>query len=395
MAVNQFYDETAGHRIVQGPMVEARPFLRSALLGAYVELVSTSMRAAVAAAQSGNWRGHVDGGITLADIVAIEPWAWEEVRDGLLRYGYMAATDDPSRFVLVQHDKLAHWDTAETLWWLSKRRKDNRDEKLRLAVRYRDGDQCRVCHVVVHWRNNTDEDSGTLDHVNPRQEAPATPESVVVACRRCNGIRSDRRDANEFAPHQPAPEHPYYTESTAAWLAKKGYKDHPAGGRMIKTGERWLLPTIEVFARPVPETDTAATRDPASSGTPRTQKHPQEAQDGSLGRARPGTGPDTATTPARPASQADTAQRDPASDGTPRTSEVRPELDRNSIEARQANSPPIPSLPPGKPPFTHGGLPGGDREGMGTGGAGSGPRRRGRRARKAKPRSVNRADRQE
>ncbi|MCB2413664.1 hypothetical protein LGT39_12495 [Demequina sp. TTPB684] len=375
MAVNHFYDETAGHQVVVAAMAEARPLLRSALLGAYIELVSMSQKAAVAAVQTGAVAHHVAGIVTRGDLVAIEPWETDLLVDALTRYNYLehAGTD---RYRLRPHPKLAHWEKPETLAWRAAQRKDVSDPIVRELVRLRDGDQCRCCHNVVNWgAKKEDPLRGTLDHVNPRVLANGDPEALAVACGRCNGIRSDRVDANDFAPLQPPPEVPYYTASTAKYLRGRGHNG------VRPTGKKWLLPLIPITPRPALPADTAPLHDSAPSGTPRALERPQEAVSGdeTLSPAqRPAHQADTASRPARPAFPADTAHpRDPATSGTPRTA-VRPQSDRSSIETRQANSPPDPPDPRTKRPPNRGGLTSGvgkGREGDG-GGAGPGPRRR-------------------
>ncbi len=381
MAVNHFYDETAGHQVVVAAMAEARPLLRSALLGAYIELVSMSQKAAVAAVQTGTAAHHVAGVVSRGDLVAIEPWETDLLVDALIRYNYLEVTG-PDGYRLRPHPKLAHWEPPETLAWRAAQRKDVSDPIVRELVRLRDGDQCRCCHVVVNWgAKKEDPLKGTLDHINPRILANGDPEALAVTCGRCNGIRSDRVDANDFASHQPPPEVPFYTDSTAKYLRGRGH----TGVR--PTGKKWLLPLIPITARPASPADTAPSHDSAPSGTPRAPERPQEAVSGdetSSPGQRPAHQADTASQPARPASPADTAPlRDPATSGIPRSA-VRPQSDRSSIETHQANSPPDPPDSRTKQPPKVGGLTcgvgkGGDGDG---GGAGPGPRRR--RARRGK-----------
>jgi len=58
------------------------------------------------------------------------------------------------------------------------------------AVRLRDGNRCRYCGCRVDWSDRRGERGATYDHVHPR--GPATPENVVVACRRCNSRKGLR-----------------------------------------------------------------------------------------------------------------------------------------------------------------------------------------------------------
>lgn len=357
MATNHTYDETAGHSVVVAPMAEASPLLRPALFGAYVELVSIAQKSAVAAVQAGVHAQHVAGVVTLGDIISIEPWQGQHLADKLVQYKYLEPMGD-TRYRLVQHARLVHWENPETLAWRAAQRKDVRDPALAAAVRLRDGDQCRCCRVLVKWGAPADDpERGTYDHVNPRVLANGNPEALAVTCGSCNGIRSDRPDANEFAPHQPPPAVPFYTASTAKYLRGRGYKGIRA------TGKAHLLPRITITARPAPKADTAPLSDPTASGTPLPHD------------------------PARPATQADTAPpRDPATSGTPRPA-VRSQSDSSSLETRLANSPPEPPISRSDDPPARGGLHGGDGKGRvgAGGGVGAGvarPRRH--RARRGK-----------
>lgn len=65
-----------------------------------------------------------------------------------------------------------------------------RDMKLRQAITLRDRSTCRYCAVFVHWRDEQTADQGTFDHIDPM--GPNTLGNVVVACRRCNGIKCNR-----------------------------------------------------------------------------------------------------------------------------------------------------------------------------------------------------------
>ena len=381
MARNYFVDETAGHQVVVAAMAEARPFLRSALLGAYVELISMTQKKAMAAVDEGGdaVATHVDDMVTFGEVVAIEPFAAQDLLNGLIRYCYLEPTDTCGVYRLLKHRKLIDWEPVDRLKWRRDSAKDLKDEVLRRAVRYRDGDQCRVCHTVVRWGGPDGPDKGQLDHVIARTPARGDPEALAVTCTRCNGLRSDRPDANTFAPHQPVPEHPFYTASTASYLHAGGYLTQVDGTPMKRpVGVKWKLDPIKIT--PPQRTTKEPPRDPATSGTPRTEAPLLEPLQGLQGPPRPATQADTATT-ARPAHKADTAPRDPAPGGTPRTGQVRPEFDASSTETQSSNFQPDPSHTRTKQPDNEVGLLGGD--GKGREGSGLGPgRRRARRGRR-------------
>jgi hypothetical protein len=387
VAVNHFYDETSGHRVVTAAMAEGVPLLRSALLGAYVELISASQKAAVAAVKAGTPANEVSSLVTRGDVVAIEPWSTDVLVSALIRYGYLEEAHQ-GHYRLLHHTMLAHWEKPETLAWRAAQRADVADPAIRLLVRFRDGDQCRVCHEVVKWGGKKDDPlRGTFDHVDPRVLANGEPEALAVTCGRCNGIRSNRPDANDFAPHQPAPEVPYYTDSTAKYLRQRGYKGVRATGRQHK------LPLIVIAARPAPAADTAPPRDLTTSETPRTPERPQEAASGATtppAPSRPGSQPDTAPNPSRPGSQPDTApSRDLTTSETPRPS-IHPQSDSNPIAIREADLPPDPPIPRSNGRPRRGGLTCGEGEGregdgggVGAGASAAPRRRRGRRSRRS------------
>lgn len=407
MPINQTYDETAGHRVIVATMAEGRPLLRAAVLGAYVELVSVMQRNVKASLEQGMQPAAIDTRISVGDLIAIEPWAHTELAAAMVKHGLLTAPDADGRYRLVEHPKLVGWDTPEQVWWSKERRKDTRDPMLELAVRHRDGDQCRVCRDVVHWgKSKTDPRGGTLDHVDPRTPAGGDPGALAVACRTCNGIRSDRRDADEFAPHQDVPERPYYTDATVKYLRDHGIVTYPDGSPLLRaSGKRWLLPRLTITPRPRTQRDTATEEqrpapavDPATSPSdpaPSGITHPQEP----LGAPhtpvqgnpdlRPGTQPDHAAHGQRPAPMADHAatECDPTTSGTPHHAEP-PQNPARTTREPSGFSPRTPPIPPGNPQSDTGGLPcreGKGREGTGEGGAGreasARPARRGRRGR--------------
>lgn len=65
-----------------------------------------------------------------------------------------------------------------------------RDPFTKMMVIHRDGDNCRWCGVPVHWEGRKSLRTGELDHLNPGE--PGTVDTLVVACRSCNGARQDR-----------------------------------------------------------------------------------------------------------------------------------------------------------------------------------------------------------
>lgn len=77
------------------------------------------------------------------------------------------------------------------------RKRQNRNRAFRknreyvAKVRERDRDLCRYCGVLtVVGADHKSPTAATFDHVDPF--GANTPTNVVVACRRCNGIKRDR-----------------------------------------------------------------------------------------------------------------------------------------------------------------------------------------------------------
>lgn len=71
-----------------------------------------------------------------------------------------------------------------------------RNKALVLAIRNRDKDRCRYCGIRCSDPADPDRLAATrltLDHVDPW--GPDTAANLVVACRRCNGIKRDRTPA--------------------------------------------------------------------------------------------------------------------------------------------------------------------------------------------------------
>lgn len=139
-----------------------------------------------------------------------------------LRIGVFTEMKDPKGRVvykLIEDEDLVHMiEKAERLW-RNRRQQDNRNPKLTVPVRKRDGDECRWCGQIVNWNNDRKSGrAGTYDHLNPGQGS-ATPEEMVVCCKACNSSRRD--DAPSWdRTLRPAPETPYYSKATVTYLAK-------------------------------------------------------------------------------------------------------------------------------------------------------------------------------
>jgi len=394
VAVHHIYDETAGHPALAAAMAERRPFWRAAMSGAYLELVSVAGKRAVAASrQEKPPTSHVDRVVNVGDITTMDFIATDCMIAGLVHYGLMRYLGGDS-FQLIEHDKLAHSQTAMQLWWEAKKRRDTRNKAWRLEVLWRDGDQCRCCHVVMsQGRNNdTDPDGFTLDHRVPGVPAESVDDLAGV-CRSCNGIRSDSEDADVVAPWQPVPERPFYTERTAKELHREGYTTDPLGKPMQRTGQAHKAPRVKILPRPTTLVDTAIS-DPESIGIPLPPQWAWSAHEGNKCRIcgpRPTTLVDTASTASQtPQGVAESLRSDPDDVGIPLASNPS-QNDLKTVANRQGLSPPKPSPARSNEALPGGGRHVGDGLGWSLGGVGSGgPGARRRRGRRAKPRSGSR-----
>ena len=82
----------------------------------------------------------------------------------------------------------------------------DRHPELCAMVRKRDRDLCRYCGILTRWDGDKrSKTSGTYDHVDPFGGNSLA--NVVVACRRCNGVKKDRtpEQAGMFLLPEPGP----------------------------------------------------------------------------------------------------------------------------------------------------------------------------------------------
>ncbi|WP_146067349.1 HNH endonuclease [Arthrobacter sp. SX1312] len=144
--------------------------------------------------------------------------------DQAVRAGYMSwvkvEEDGVERdaLKLVEDENLFHMVLKSEREWMNQRKRDARNPELTFPARLRDGDQCRYCGNIVYFGDRKSGRGGTYDHVVPGQGEPSL-EMFVVACRSCNSSKKDDQSGKAWVP-LPAPAEPYYSESTAAFLAK-------------------------------------------------------------------------------------------------------------------------------------------------------------------------------
>lgn len=102
-----------------------------------------------------------------------------------------SVTADGFRAVtLINDPDFLNLITSEQRYQRAEKNKDLRDPWLKAMVIYRDGDNCRWCSVPVAWEGRTSARSGELDHLSPDERG--NPDSIVVACKKCNSARQDR-----------------------------------------------------------------------------------------------------------------------------------------------------------------------------------------------------------
>lgn len=208
-------------------------------------------------------------------------------------------------FIIVQDPDFIHIRTKQELEDEKNNRIGRRSDYLKREIRKRDGDNCRWCGIGVHWSGTSkSERHAEVDHLEPDGEA--TPETLVVACKKCNGARGENR-LQWDATHElcPVPERPIYGKDTAAYLTRHGYPTEPnhmsdAGAAPVAAADPAAVP-----ARPAaptlatqPGQDDAST-DPAheaarpetmSAATNRNRNQPRRVDEtGCAGPGRDGT----------------------------------------------------------------------------------------------------------
>lgn len=200
-------------------------------------------------------------------------------------------TDGAPAWKIIEDPDFIHLITKAEQEWMNQQKRDSRDTKLTSAVRLRDGDSCRYCMKIVYFgadrksaRAGSYTRAGSFDHTVSGEAA--TIDTLVVACGECNSKKKDNDDALEL---QPAPSEPFYSASTAAWLAKHGHHvtpsaKHPALKKTTKANGQQSAqrPVEQPSAAPGSTQATEASPGPDSStdstpGTLSTTDQPDPA----------------------------------------------------------------------------------------------------------------------
>lgn len=147
--------------------------------------------------------------------------AWRAMADAAHKAGYWSPTDHG--WLLVDDaENLLHIRKGEEIDWERARKADTANARLTAAVRFRDGDGCRYCPVVVVWGDRKSARGGTYDHRVPGQPAQG-PDDLRVACRGCNSTRGDNPDADDVLPPRPVPVEPFYSAKSVVFLREHGF----------------------------------------------------------------------------------------------------------------------------------------------------------------------------
>ena len=215
-----------------------------------------------------------DYGVTYSTAILAAGGSRENA-DRLLRIaewaGFGRNTTDPDTgrrlFILASDIDLWHMRSRAELAAENQRRQDTSNPNITVPVRYRDGDCCRYCGTPGNIADRKSARGLTYDHRAPLTDGPATPATVVVACKSCNSSRGAimTRTPGTYAdglaaadavhPLGPPPAEPFYHPRTLAWLADPRHQ-------AIREQYGITLPDQPTTAAPVP---VAAPAGPAAS----------------------------------------------------------------------------------------------------------------------------------
>lgn len=148
--------------------------------------------------------------------------SWRAMADAAHKAGYWSPAGERGWLLVEDPENLLHIRRGEEIDWERQRKADTANGRLTAAVRFRDGDGCRYCPVIVVWGDRKSARGGTYDHRRPG-EAAQSPDDLRVACRGCNGLRGDDPSADERVPALPPPAQPFYSAKSVVFLREHGY----------------------------------------------------------------------------------------------------------------------------------------------------------------------------
>ncbi|KQR02496.1 hypothetical protein ASF72_10710 [Arthrobacter sp. Leaf141] len=170
-------------------------------------------------------------------------------------------TDGAPSWKIIEDPDFIHLITKAEQEWMNQQRRDSRDTKMTSLVRLRDGDACRYCLKIVYFGGDKKSAraggyarTGTMDHVIAG-DMDATVDTLVVACGECNSRKKNHDDLLDL---QPAPAVPFYSPSTATWLAKHGHHVQPTGKHPVMKKKATPADGTPSAQRPVEQPATAA-----------------------------------------------------------------------------------------------------------------------------------------
>ena len=154
---------------------------------------------------------------------------WKKLVDWCVRVGLMTPVEveglEGLHWLLINDDKFIHIRTKAELEREAQHRADVRNLSVIVPVRLRDGDNCRWCGYEVKWLGAPSNRSAEYDHLVFGQAA--TIDTLVVACRHCNGSRQDDPTWEQTHPLRLPPAKPNYGAVTARFLTKNGHTTEP------------------------------------------------------------------------------------------------------------------------------------------------------------------------
>jgi hypothetical protein len=286
---------------------------------------------------------------------------WRHWANLMIRAGYLSedtADGQPIWRLVDDPTNLVHLRLKDELDWERQRRRDVATDALIVPVRLRDGDACRYCGVPVVWGDQKGNRGATYDHRVPGKGAGG-PDDLRVACRACNSRRNNHPDADVWLPPRPAPAEPMYGPKTRALLREHGYTVPATARRRPGTQpDTATTPGDPAASGTTPAPDTAAAEAPAGDpATSRTPPNPPEATRPPAGhrRTRPRRTRDTAT--ANTATPPNAGHRD--------TPPARPGDPPDTAPEQPKHPPPHRSADPADRRSTGSGLAGTGRDGTG------------------------------
>lgn len=163
---------------------------------------------------------------------------------------------------LIEDADFIHMRLRAELDWERQQKADAANPAITGPVRLRDGDGCRYCGAIVNWGARVGNRRGTYDH-RPAG-APATVETLVIACGACNAARRDDPHADDRYPLKPVPTKPYYSTKSVGFLARQGFSVTASDDAFERPGSQ---PDNATSATPQPAGQRAS--DPTDGGIPR------------------------------------------------------------------------------------------------------------------------------